>query len=44
MKSVQGSFFTGSVTVVVHGKNPEYFFQMCMDQLGIVIWDIKKTI
>lgn len=43
MKNVQGSFFTGTVTVVVQGEHPEYFFQMCMDQLGIVLWDIKKT-
>lgn len=42
MKSVQGSFFTGSVTVVVKGEHPELFFQLCMDELGIVVWDIEK--
>lgn len=43
MKSVQGSFFTGYVTVVVTGKQPELFFQLCMDKLGIVIWDIERN-
>lgn len=43
MKSVQGSFFTGFVTVVVQGERPEHLFQLCMDSLEIVVWDIEKT-
>lgn len=42
MKSVQGSFVTGYVTVVVEGNQPELFFQLCMDELGVVVWDIEK--
>lgn len=42
MKRVQGSFFTGYVTVEVRGEHPERFFQLCMDELQIVVWDIQR--
>lgn len=41
MKHIQGTFFTGYVTISITGKNPELFFQYCIDQ-GITVWDIKK--
>lgn len=41
MKHIQGTFFTGYVTISIKGKNPELFFQYCIDQ-GITVWDIKK--
>ncbi|MGP4107232.1 sporulation protein YqfD [Virgibacillus sp. L01] len=41
MKHIQGSFFTGFVTILIKGQNPELFFQYCIDQ-GITVWDIKK--
>lgn len=42
MKQIQGSFFTGYVTISVKGKQPELFFQLCTRN-GIPVWDIKKT-
>ncbi len=42
MKQIQGSFFTGYVTIAVKGNQPELFFQLCA-QKGISVWDVKKT-
>ncbi|MFA1820449.1 sporulation protein YqfD [Virgibacillus oceani] len=42
MKKIQGSFFTGYVTISVNGNQPELFFQLCAEK-GIPVWDIKKT-
>ncbi|MFB4166512.1 sporulation protein YqfD [Virgibacillus sp. JSM 102003] len=41
MKHIQGSFFTGYVRISIKGKNPELFFQYCINQ-GITVWDVKK--
>lgn len=41
MKQIQGSFFSGYVTVLVEGTVPELFFQECINQ-GIPVWNIKK--
>ncbi|WP_085991871.1 sporulation protein YqfD [Oceanobacillus senegalensis] len=41
MRQVQGTFFTGYVTIVVKGNNPELFFQMCTKR-GITVWNIRK--
>lgn len=42
MKHTQGSYFTGYVTLLVEGEDPELFFKACMDY-GIVVWNIKKV-
>lgn len=42
MKHTQGTLFTGYVTIVVVGKNPELFFQACINN-DILVWNIKKT-
>ncbi|HLR03849.1 MAG TPA: sporulation protein YqfD [Virgibacillus sp.] len=41
MKHIQGTSFTGNVTVSIKGKQPELFFQLCIDE-DIPTWDIKK--
>ncbi len=43
MKRVQGAFFSGYVTIEVRGQHPERFFQLCMDELQVVAWDIQKV-
>lgn len=42
MKQIQGSFFTGYVTISVKGNQPELFFRTCSEK-GISVWDIRKT-
>ncbi|SDQ48904.1 similar to stage IV sporulation protein [Virgibacillus subterraneus] len=42
MKHIQGSFITGYMTILIKGRNPELFFQFCIDQ-GITVWNIKKV-
>ncbi|GAB3795375.1 sporulation protein YqfD [Virgibacillus kimchii] len=42
MKQIQGSFFTGYVTISVRGNQPELFFQLCARN-GVTVWNIKKT-
>ncbi|WP_099158544.1 sporulation protein YqfD [Virgibacillus ndiopensis] len=41
MKKIQGSYITGSVTILVTGHKPELFFQKCVKR-GVPVWDIKK--
>lgn len=41
MKHIQESYITGFVTVSVTGKQPELFFQQCIER-GIFVWNIKK--
>ncbi|KGX93584.1 hypothetical protein N781_11195 [Pontibacillus halophilus JSM 076056 = DSM 19796] len=41
MKTTQGVFFSGSVTIVVHGEFPEFFFNRCVER-GLMIWNVKK--
>src|SRR5699024_1163138 len=42
MKHIQGTSITGYVTVLVQGKQPELFFQLCIDE-DIPAWDVKKV-
>ncbi|MDC3415558.1 sporulation protein YqfD [Aquibacillus salsiterrae] len=42
MKHTQGVFFSGYVTIKVHGHHPELFFDLC-SRNGITVWNIKKT-
>lgn len=41
MKSFQGVFLTGYVTVLITGRLPERFFQACIKE-GIPAWEVKK--
>ncbi|WP_407268441.1 sporulation protein YqfD [Radiobacillus sp. PE A8.2] len=41
MKSTQGVFFTGYVTVRVMGHHPELFFDLCT-RYQIMVWNMKK--
>jgi similar to stage IV sporulation protein len=42
MKQIQGTFFSGYVTISVIGNKPELFFQLCA-QKGVPVWNVKKT-
>src|SRR5699024_8882772 len=41
MKHIQGSSMTGFITVLVEGKDPELFFQKCIER-DIVVWNVEK--
>ncbi|WP_068674337.1 sporulation protein YqfD [Oceanobacillus sp. Castelsardo] len=41
MRQVQGTFFTGYVTILIKGNYPELFFQECTKK-GITVWNIRK--
>jgi similar to stage IV sporulation protein len=42
MRQVQGTFFTGYVTILIKGNYPELFFQECT-KIGITVWNIRKV-
>lgn len=42
MKHTQGVFFSGYVTIKVHGHHPELFFDLCTRN-GVTVWNIKRT-
>ncbi|KPH75875.1 MULTISPECIES: sporulation protein YqfD [Bacillaceae] len=42
MRQVQGTFFSGYVTILVKGNYPELFFQECTKK-GITVWNIRKV-
>jgi len=41
MKQTQGSYITGYVTILIEGKFPESFFQICVEH-GITVWNVKS--
>src|SRR5699024_4876058 len=41
MKHIQGSSVTGYITVLVKGRQPELFFQKCIEQ-DILVWNVEK--
>ncbi|WP_156290695.1 sporulation protein YqfD [Oceanobacillus salinisoli] len=42
MRQVQGTFFSGYVTILIKGNHPELFFQECTKR-GISVWNIRKS-
>ncbi|GGJ83360.1 hypothetical protein GCM10007063_02330 [Lentibacillus kapialis] len=41
MKHIQGTSMKGFITVLVEGRQPELFFQRCIER-GVVVWNVEK--